>query len=149
MNSNPAFKTLLSDVAANCLCRRVQHASRTIGKRFDEAFRPVGLNNWQFTMLMALAHAASQTINQIAGELGMDRTTTTKNLRPLERRGLVTIRTDDKDARVRRVSLTEEGRQLLEDALARWRAVNEEVSAGLSKEQIVAVRSALDVIATN
>lgn len=149
MHPNPTFKTLLSDVAANCLCRRVQHASRTIGKRFDEAFRPVGLNNWQFTMLMALAHAASQTINQIAGELGMDRTTTTKNLRPLERRGLVTIRTDDKDARVRRVSLTEEGHQLLEDALARWRAVNEEVSAGLSKEQIVAVRSALDVIATN
>jgi len=149
MNSNPAFKTLLSDVAANCLCRRVQHASRTIGKRFDEAFRPVGLNNWQFTMLMALAHAASQTINQIAGELGMDRTTTTKNLRPLERRGLVTIRTDDKDARVRRVSLTEEGRQLLEDALARWRSVNEEVSAGLSKEQLVVVRSALDVIAAN
>jgi len=149
MNPNPAFKTLLSDVAANCLCRRVQHASRTIGKRFDEAFRPVGLNNWQFTMLMALAHAASQTINQIAGELGMDRTTTTKNLRPLERRGLVTIRTDNKDARVRRVSLTEEGRQLLEDALARWRAVNEEVSAGLSKEQLMTVRSALDVIATN
>lgn len=149
MNSNAAFKTLLSDVAANCLCRRVQHASRTIGKRFDEAFRPVGLNNWQFTMLMALAGQASQTINQIAGQLGMDRTTATKNLHPLERRGLVTIRTDDKDARVRRVSLTQEGRQLLEDALARWRAVNEQVSAGLSKEQLVAVRSALDVIATN
>lgn len=134
-------------VAETCLCRRVQHASRTVGKRFDDAFRPTGLNNWQFTMLMALSSSTPLTVSRIAAELGMDRTTTTKNLHPLERRGLVEIRADEKDGRVRRVALTPEGVQLLNDALARWQVVNDEVAAKLTPEQLATLRATLDIIA--
>lgn len=134
-------------VAENCLCRRVQRASRTVGRRFDDAFRPTGLNNWQFTMLMALSSSTPRTVSEIAADLGMDRTTTTKNLHPLERRGLVEIRADDKDRRVRRVTLTPEGAQVLNDALARWRTVNDEVAARLTPEQLAILRAALDIIA--
>lgn len=146
MTTNQTARPILTEVAEACLCRRVQRASRSVGKRFDDAFRPTGLNNWQFTMLMALSGATPRTINQIAADLGMDRTTTTKNLRPLERRGLVEIHSDAKDGRVRRVALTPEGMQLLNDALMRWRAVNGEVASGLTPEQLATLRAALDII---
>src|SRR3954451_22366256 len=93
-------------IGKNCLCARVQRASRSIGRRFDEALRPVGLNNWQFTLLMTLNRPSPLTINGLTKKLGMDRTTTTKNLKPLERRGLLRIRQDEEDARVRRIMLT-------------------------------------------
>ncbi|MBV8653455.1 MAG: MarR family transcriptional regulator, partial [Alphaproteobacteria bacterium] len=64
---------------------RVQHAARAIGKRFDVALRPTGLNNWQFSMLVALTELRAPTIKQLSEALGMDRTTVTKCLRPLER----------------------------------------------------------------
>lgn len=136
-------------VARTCLCRRVQHASRAIGRRFDEAFRPIGINNWQFTLLMSLTPKDPQTINEVAAALGMDRTTTTKNLRPLERRGLVEIRADAHDGRVRRIVLTQAGRELLSDAMTRWARVNTEVAASLSEDEIGQLRDALEAIAVN
>ena len=142
-------RTLIEDVGRTCLCRRVQRASRQVGRQFDDAFRPIGINNWQFTMLMTLAARASRTVNQIAAELGMDRTTTTKNLRPLERRGLIEIRTDDKDARVRRISLTESGDQVLAAALKQWQAVNDRITATLTPPQLETLRAALEAIAKN
>ncbi|GAB4070964.1 winged helix-turn-helix transcriptional regulator [Ancylobacter sonchi] len=137
---------LIQEVGQACLCRRVQRASRSVGKRFDDAFRAVGINNWQFTMLMSLATPEPRTVNQIAAELGMDRTTTTKNLRPLERRGLIEIRPDAKDGRVRRVLLTEAGDRLLAEALVQWRGVNERLAASLTGEQLQALRGALEII---
>ncbi|GGF85874.1 MarR family transcriptional regulator [Azorhizobium oxalatiphilum] len=139
---------LLSLVSQTCVCRRVQRASRTVGKRFDEAVRPLGLNNWQFTMLMALTRTAAPTVNQLAADLAMDRTTVTKNLRPLERRGLLEIRADEKDGRVRRIVLTETGRTLLADAIERWKVVNQQVAAGLSPETLAALMTGLEALAT-
>ncbi|GGC46014.1 MarR family winged helix-turn-helix transcriptional regulator [Chelatococcus reniformis] len=144
--TNVISPALAEQVARSCLCRRVQRASRSVGRRFDDAFRAVGLTNWQFTMLMALSVQRSRSINEIAAELGMDRTTTTKNLRPLERRGLITIRLDDQDGRVRRVALTQEGNQLLMVAVGAWQAVNDRLAAALTDEQLEALRTALDTI---
>jgi DNA-binding MarR family transcriptional regulator len=144
--TNVISPALAEQVARSCLCRRVQRASRSVGRRFDDAFRAVGLTNWQFTMLMALSVQRSRSINEIAAELGMDRTTTTKNLRPLERRGLIAIRLDDQDGRVRRVALTQEGNQLLMVAVGAWQAVNDRLAAALTDEQLEALRAALDTI---
>jgi DNA-binding MarR family transcriptional regulator len=93
-------------IARTCLCRRVQHASRAVGKRFDDALRPLGLNNWQFTLLMALGADAPRSVNQIAAELGMDRTTATKNLGLLAQRGLIEASADGTDRRLRLNLLT-------------------------------------------
>lgn len=117
-----------------------------MGKRFDEAFRPIGLNNWQFTLLMALATPKPRTVSQVAAELGMDRTTATKNLQPLERRGLVEIRADAADRRVRRITLTPEGQALLGEAIARWRSVNDAIAAPLGRSELAALMSGLAAI---
>ncbi|WP_245276352.1 MarR family winged helix-turn-helix transcriptional regulator [Methylocapsa aurea] len=134
-------------IASRCLCLRIQRASRAIGRRFDDAFRSVGLNNWQFSLLMNLSRPSPLTVNGLAEQLGMDRTTTTKNLRPLERRGLLEIRLDEHDARVRRIVLTDAGRALLVEAVPHWQAANDAVSASLEEADLERLHSALEAIA--
>jgi len=134
-------------IGDTCLCLDVQRASRAIGRRFDQAFRPLGLNNGQFSLLMTLNRPTPLTMIGLAEHLAMDRTTTTANLKPLERRGLVEIRRDEQDARVRRIVLTEAGRAVLAEAVDRWRAVNDSVVASLGGTDLAAFRSALRTIA--
>jgi DNA-binding MarR family transcriptional regulator len=135
-------------VGESCLCFRVQRASRIIGRRFDAALRPVGLTNWQFSLLMALNRPSPLTVNGLAEELGMDRTTTTKNLRPLERRGLLEVRQDEADARIRRIVLADAGRALLARAFPHWRAANDAVAASLKGGDLARIHSALETIAS-
>ena len=135
-------------IGRTCLCARIQRASRTIGRRFDEAFRPLGLNNWQFSLLMALNRPSPLTVNGLAEELAMDRTTTTKNLKPLERRGLLEIRHDEEDARVRRIVLTDSGRALLAEAVQHWHAANDAAAASLKGRKLARLHSALETIAS-
>jgi DNA-binding MarR family transcriptional regulator len=134
-------------IGDTCLCLDVQRASRAIGRRFDQAFRPLGLNNGQFSLLMTLNRPTPLTMIGLAEHLAMDRTTTTANLKPLERRGLVEIRRDEEDARVRRIVLTEAGRAVLAEAVDRWRAANDSVVASLGGTDLAAFRSALRTIA--
>ena len=134
-------------VGNTCLCLDVQRAGRAIGRRFDEAFRPLGLNNWQFSLLMALNRPTPLTMSGLAERLAMDRTTTTANLKPLERRGLVEIQRDEQDARVRRIVLTEAGRAVLAEAVDRWRAANDAAVARLGGTDLATFRSALRTIA--
>lgn len=107
-------------VRDTCLCLHVQRAARALARRFDEALRPVGLTNGQFSLLMSLNRPEPAGLGGVANLLAMDRTTLTAALKPLERRGLLTIAPDPKDARARVLSLTPDGRALLAQALPIW-----------------------------
>lgn len=107
-------------VRDHCLCLHVQRAARALARRFDEALKPVGLNNGQFSMMMALNRPEPPAMGQVAHVLSMDRTTLTAKLKPLERRGLVKIAPDENDRRSRRVSLTEKGMETLARAVPIW-----------------------------
>lgn len=144
--STPSYETA-EMIGSNCLCLRIQRASRAVGRRFDDAFRSVGLNNWQFSLLMNLNRASPLTVNALAEALGMDRTTTTRNLRPLERQGLLEIRLDERDARARRIVLTNAGRALLSEAVPLWRAANDEIKAKLKEADLNRLYSSLETIA--
>src|ERR1700741_4247606 len=108
-------------VRDTCLCLHVQRAARAVARRFDEALRPLGLTNGQFSLLMSLNRPQSPSIGSVADLLAMDRTTLTANLKPLERRGLVTVTIDETDRRSRRLALTAEGRALLIAAVPIWK----------------------------
>src|SRR4051812_25350617 len=107
----PFEMTLL--VRDHCLCLHLQRAARKIGRRFDEALRPLGLTNGQFSLLMSLNRPAPPGMGAVADLLAMDRTTLTAALKPLERRGLVAVAPDPEDRRSRRMTLTAAGRRLL------------------------------------
>jgi DNA-binding MarR family transcriptional regulator len=103
-----------------CLCLHVQRAARALARRFDEALRPVGLTNGQFSLLMSLNRPQPAGMASVANLLAMDRTTLTAALKPLERRGLVVVAKDPADRRSRLLSLTDAGKDLLALATPIW-----------------------------
>ncbi|WP_297513181.1 MarR family winged helix-turn-helix transcriptional regulator [uncultured Caulobacter sp.] len=109
-------------VRDTCLCLHVQRAARALARRFDEALRPVGLTNGQFSLLMSLNRPEPPGLGAVASLLAMDRTTLTAALKPLERRGLVTVAPGPNDRRARVLSLTAEGHAALTRALPIWTA---------------------------
>lgn len=104
-----------------CLCLAAQRAARMLARRFDAAFRPVGLTNGQFSLLNALNRPSPASVGAVADLLAIDRTTLTAALKPLARRGLVVSRRDPEDARARLVALTAKGRVVLARAVPIWR----------------------------
>lgn len=140
--------TITHEVRDRCLCLHLQGAARTIARRFDNAFRPLGLSNGQFSLLMALNRPAAPRMKDVAPVLAMDRTTLTATLKPLERRGLVRVEQDADDRRSRRLHLTESGRDLLMQALPIWRATIAEIEASLPKEGLAALHASLATLSS-
>ena len=141
----PSETTLM--VRDYCLCLHVQRASRAISRMFDDAFRPFGLTNFQFSLLMMLNRPSPPTIGTLAEDLAMDRTTMTANLKVLERRGLLTVRRDHDDSRVKLVVLTRAGRSLLAKCVERWQAANDAVRTRVSANELSSLYANLDAIA--
>jgi DNA-binding MarR family transcriptional regulator len=114
-------------VRDTCLCLHLQRAARALARRFDDALRPLGLTSGQYSMMMALNQPAPPTIGVVASILCVDRTTLTAALKPLKRRGLVTVTVDNSDRRSRRLKLTAAGRVLLARAVPVWRRTHAEI----------------------
>ena len=128
------------EVRDRCLCLNLQRAARAIGRRFDEALRPLNLTNGQYSLLVSLNRPKPPRIGDVAHLLAMDRTTLTANLKPLERRGLLTVAPDPEDKRSRRLSLTDAGRELLVQAVPIWRSTHDAVDEGLRDKDGDALR---------
>jgi DNA-binding MarR family transcriptional regulator len=136
-------------VRDHCLCLAAQRAARALARRFDTALRPLGITNWQFSLLMSLNRPEPAPMSSVAALLGMDRTTLTANLKPLERRGLVTMTVDPKDRRSRRLALTNAGRKVLRTALPIWRRAHEDVDRLLTPRAGKQVRAALRALSSS
>jgi DNA-binding MarR family transcriptional regulator len=134
-------------VRDNCLSLHLQRAARAVARRFDDAFRPLGLTSGQFSLLMALSRPTPWRMGELAGMLAMDRTTLTANLKPLERRGLVTVAVDENDRRSRRLMLTNDGRALLDEAYPVWRKAQTEIKGRIGSNDFNALISALSELA--
>ncbi|POO56386.1 MarR family winged helix-turn-helix transcriptional regulator [Agrobacterium rosae] len=123
----PFSTTLL--VRDSCLCLHAQRAARALARRFDIALKPVGLTNGQFSLLMSLNRPEPPPMGPVANLLAMDRTTLTAALKPLQKRGLLSIEPDPKDKRGKRLKLTAEGMAVLASAVPIWTRTHGEVEA--------------------
>lgn len=147
MSSEISFETTLK-VRDVCLCLHTQRAARSLARRFDEALRPVGLTNGQFSLLNALNRPNPPPVGPVARFLAMDRTTLTAALKPLERRDLVTSVADPADRRSRLLHLTAAGRKVLAAAVPIWRRTHAAVESELrSPDQADKLRASLRAIA--
>jgi DNA-binding MarR family transcriptional regulator len=113
------FATTLK-IRDRCLCLHVQRAARRVARQFDDALRPLGLTNGQFSLLTSLNRPEPARLGSVAALLAMDRTTLTAALKPLERRGLVDVSIDQQDRRGRSLKLTRQGRSVLAAAIPVW-----------------------------
>ena len=142
MSKKVPFATTLQ-VRDTCLCLHAQRAARALARRFDEALRPVGLTNGQFSLLMALNRPDAPAIGPVAQLLAMDRTTLTAALKPLQRDGLVTISPDPADRRSHLLTLTGRGHKVLASAVPIWRRTHAEIESRLSAFRPDELRAAL------
>jgi DNA-binding MarR family transcriptional regulator len=102
-----------------CLCHNVRMASRVVSRTYDEALRSTGLRATQIAVLAAVGARGALSIKSLADSLEMERTTLTRNLRPLEEQGLVAIAPEARH-RSRMLTLTSDGRAALLQALPLW-----------------------------
>ena len=114
-------------VRDTCLCLHVQRAARALARRFDEVLRPLDLTHGQFSLLTSLNRPEPPPMAAVASLLAMDRTTLTAALKPLERRGLVTVAADAGDRRSRLMALTPKGITLLARAVPIWERTHQEI----------------------
>ncbi|CAN7210420.1 MarR family transcriptional regulator [Rhizobium rhizogenes] len=124
------FETTLL-VRDTCLCLHVQRAARALARRFDEALRPLGLTNGQFSLMMSLNRQQPAPMGPVATLLAIDQTTLTAALKPLERRGWVNVLPNPRDRRARLLSLTPSGKAVLAAAVPIWEATHAEVEQRL------------------
>jgi DNA-binding MarR family transcriptional regulator len=130
-------------VRDHCLCLHVQRAARALARRFDEALRPVELTQGQFSLMMSHNRPEAPSIGSVSNLLAVDRTTLTANLKPLQRRGLVTVTVDKEDRRGRRLSLTAKGKALLASAVPIWVRTHAETERLLTTSNPDTLRASL------
>ena len=121
------------DTMMLCTCANLRKAARIVTQRFDDALQPVGLGATQLPLLVAVAASGPIPISALAELLVMDRTTLTRNLKPLERDGLLHIATGE-DQRTRLIEITEKGQAVLEKAVPLWQAIQSKMIEGLGEE---------------
>lgn len=117
-----------------CACFNLRKAARAVTQYYGEALKPSGLRATQFTLLVAIYNAGPITINRLAERLIMDRTTLTRNLRPLEKQGLIESASGE-DRRTRAVTLTDRGREVLSQALPLWEQAQRQIVELLGRER--------------
>ncbi|WP_434981927.1 MarR family winged helix-turn-helix transcriptional regulator [Xanthomonas arboricola] len=100
-----------------CTCFQLRRAARRTSQLYDHALAQVGLSLNEYSILRRLISA--QPLGALAHSLGMDRTTLTRNLKPLLAAGWVQARRGE-DARQKVVVLSRSGRGLLVRALPHW-----------------------------
>lgn len=109
-------------VPEECNCYAVRAAARHVTQAYDQFLAPAGLRTTQFSILAKLKRKGTVTINALAEDMAMDRTTLGRNILPLERDGLIKIRPSATDGRAKELIVTKAGEQRLQMARKGWAA---------------------------
>ncbi len=115
-----------------CTCSALRRVSRAVTQHYQQAFRGTGLRATQFTLLATLIQTGPIPLGRLADMAGLERTTLTRNLRPLEKRGLIRSGGEE-DGRVRRVAITPDGERLALELLPAWQRAQASVAAVLER----------------
>jgi DNA-binding MarR family transcriptional regulator len=103
-----------------CACSAARRKSRELSRFYDERMRGSGVRISQFTLMATLIQTGPMAATRLADFLGLERTTLTRNLRPLLRDGLLIVQ-DDADRRVHRIAITSKGEEAARRAFPFWR----------------------------
>jgi DNA-binding MarR family transcriptional regulator len=119
-------------LSSTCICNNLRRAARLVTNYYDKLLEPAGLRVSQATVLVVLYLGGVQTINEMAEKLELDRTTLTRNLKPLAQQGFLTI-VPGSDQRTRVVDLTPEGEAALLKVLPLWEQTQSYMVEGIGE----------------
>jgi DNA-binding MarR family transcriptional regulator len=130
--SNPKSDDALN--MALCTCANIRKAARMVTQMYETALQQTGLKVGQVSMLAVLSNRGDMPLTSLAAALVMDRTTLTRNLKPMVRDELISVETEE-DQRVRMVGLTDKGRKKIKQAYPLWVEVQSRLVDGLGSER--------------
>jgi DNA-binding MarR family transcriptional regulator len=129
--------------AEDCNCFAVRSAARHVSQFYDQLLMPVGLRTTQFSILAKLKRHGPLTINALADQMVMDRTTLGRNILPLERDGLIEIQPVASDRRAKELHLTNSGEKRLQAALKAWAQAQTQFEATFGTKRATELRGLL------
>ena len=132
-----------------CACLAVRQAARHITQFYDQFLAPLGLRTTQFSVLARLRQSEPMTINALANELMMDRTTLGRNILPLQRAGLIAVVKGSADRRSKELRLTDAGLARLRQARKGWTEAQTRFEKAFGGERTVELRALLHAVSTS
>jgi DNA-binding MarR family transcriptional regulator len=127
-----------------CTCFRLRRLTRRVTAVYNRALAPTGMRVTQYSLLSNLRHSGPLPLSVLAESLDLDRTTLSRNLRPLCDAGWIAVTGSADDARVRLVAITRQGEAHLQAARAHWRRAQEEVNATIGADELGRLHEMLD-----
>jgi DNA-binding MarR family transcriptional regulator len=129
-----------------CNCFAIRSAARQVTQLYDQFLAPAGLRVTQFSILAKLKRAGALTINRLADEMVMDRTTLGRAIKPLQRDGLIRIGPAPFDRRARQVHLTKPGEKRLQAAGPAWSKAQARFEADFGVKRAAELRALLRAV---
>lgn len=127
----------------DCNCFALRAAARHVTQAYDHFLAPTGLRTTQFTILANLKRNGPLTINALATDLVMDRTTLGRNILPLERDGLIRVEPAAFDRRAKQLLLTRAGEERLQAARKGWLAAQARFESVFGAKRTADLRASL------
>jgi DNA-binding MarR family transcriptional regulator len=151
MHLYQAMKITMKAVSTNpaaCNCLALRQATRHVTQFYDEYLTPSGVRATQYSILARLDRKGPMTINALAAELVMDRTTLGRNIRPLQRDGLVAIGPGKDDRRKKELRLTPLGSARFTAAQKKWTKAQVDFERAFGTRRAKALRVLLEDVAS-
>jgi DNA-binding MarR family transcriptional regulator len=126
-----------------CNCLALRQAARHVTQFYDQYLAAAGLRTTQFSILAKLKGFGPMTINALARELVMDRTTLGRTMLPLERDGLIRIEDSAFDRRSKELHLTKAGAERLRAAAKLWKEAQRQFDEAFGSERASRLRTEL------
>jgi DNA-binding MarR family transcriptional regulator len=142
-DTDPATTAADSLAETPCTCAKLRRTARRLTQAYDRALKPSGLRLTQYSVLANVARRSGLSVTDLAELLAMDRTTLTRNLRPLSARGWVRI-APGPDRRSRAVEITEAGLLVYQEALPLWRDAERAFRRRMGRDEAAALGQLLD-----
>ncbi|MGV3623700.1 MAG: MarR family winged helix-turn-helix transcriptional regulator [Archangium sp.] len=132
-----------------CNCTALRQATRVVTQLYDSQLVEVGLTSSQYSLLSRLSRKGPLSLQALADELVLDRTTLTRNLAPLERDGFVVSAIDPDDNRSRKLALSTKGQKKFEKAKVAWERAQERFHELYGRDEAATLRRALARVITS
>ena len=129
-------------IGQTCACHHLRRTARGVTRIYEQELRDTGLSANQFSMMIAVRIMEPVPLNQLAESMLMDRTTISRNIKPLKSKGLIQIDPGN-DKRERQVSLTEKGHTVLAKAYPLWQNVQKKIGNAIGELQMGSLLSLL------
>lgn len=125
-----------------CSCFYLRRAARLVTRQYAETMKAAGLKSSQFSILSMLSFHGELTITELADKMGLERTSMSRNLHPMEKDGLISV-SDERDNRRRYISLTRQGQVTYKKALPLWNQAQQQFREQLGADEMKTLKQLL------